>query len=120
MFITVKNKERKSMKLKNLAKVFSVAAVMALAMALMVGCSSGNSKSDSDYKLVNDGKLTVAASLDFPPFESLDGDTPTGYGVAVIQEVAKRLNLECEIKNTKFEFINRYNSWFSWRNRRRI
>lgn len=93
------------MKLKNLAKVFSVAAVLALAMALMVGCSSGSSKSDSDYKLVNDGKLTVATSLDFPPFESLDGDTPTGYSVAVIQEVAKRLDLECEIKNTKFDTI---------------
>ena len=91
------------MKLKNLVKVFSVAAVLTLAMALMVGCSSGSSKSDSDYKLVNDGKLTVATSLDFPPFESLDGDTPTGYSVAVIQEVAKRLDLECEIKYTKFD-----------------
>lgn len=93
------------MKFKNFAKIFSVAAIMALAMALMVGCSSGSSKSDSDYKLVNDGKLTVASSLDFPPFESLDGDTPTGYDIAVIQEVAKRLNLECEIKNTKFDTI---------------
>ena len=28
------------------------------------------------YTLVNDGKLTVAASLDFPPFENLNGDKP--------------------------------------------
>lgn len=91
------------MTLKNAVKVFTVAAVLALSMALLAGCSS-NSKSDG-YKLVNEGKLTVASSLDFPPFESLDGDTPTGLSIAVAQEIAKRLNLECEIKNTKFDTI---------------
>ncbi len=96
------------MKLKSLAKVFSsvaVVAVVALVMALMVGCSSDSSKADFNHTLVNDGELTVATSLDNAPFESFDGDTPTGYGVAVIQEVAKRLNLECDIKNIKRDSI---------------
>lgn len=92
------------MKRMKATKIAALAAALMLALGLMVGCSGDNS-SDGDYKLIQDGKLTVAASCDFPPFETLDGDTPTGYGIAVIQEVANRLGLECEIKNTTFDTI---------------
>ena len=84
-------------------KLLALATAFALCVVAFAGCAS---EEESDgYTLVEDGKLTVASSLDFPPFESLDGDTPTGFDIAVIQEVAKRMGLECNIKNTKFDTI---------------
>lgn len=98
-------KKGKSMKLKNFAKVFSVAAVLALAMALMVGCSSSSKSESGDYTLIEDGKLKVAMSLGFEPYEYIEDGENKGLGVAVAEEVAKRLGLECEITNTNFDAI---------------
>lgn len=73
----------------------AVAACFALA-----GCSSSNSGSDSatsqqNYKLVNEGKLTVGTSPDFKPMEYLDDNgNITGFEYGVMQEVANRLGLE--------------------------
>ena len=74
------------MKIKNVGVVIG-AGMLVAAMGLF-GCSSnaGSSASSSaaedssaatateEVVLVNDGKLTVAASLDFPPFENLEGE----------------------------------------------
>ena len=67
------------MKMKKWAVL--VAAGALVASFALFGCSSGattDSKAnggnvaDAGYTLINDGKLTVAASLDFPPFENLN------------------------------------------------
>ncbi|MCZ7672696.1 MAG: transporter substrate-binding domain-containing protein [Chloroflexi bacterium] len=43
-------------------------------------------------------------SLDYPPFESYTEDfEPTGYDVALIQELAQRLGLEITIKDIAFD-----------------
>lgn len=90
------------MKFKNFAKVFAVAAVLALAMGLMVGCSN-DSKGD-DYTLVEDGKLTVAMSPDYPPFEELDSDgNYVGYDVALGQAIAEELGLEYAPTTIQFD-----------------
>lgn len=88
--------EKKSKGLKLIGVLLALALLLTLVLSATGGCSS--SSRSEEYSLVTEGKLTVAASLDYSPFEYLEGDTPTGYNIAVIQEVANRLGLECEIK----------------------
>ena len=80
----------------NIKKMVALVATGALAASLaLFGCSSDGGQgsgakddkaagNESGYTLVNDGKLTVAASLDFPPFENLNGDTPEGFEVELM------------------------------------
>lgn len=90
----------------------AIAGMLAATMALF-GCSSGDqggasnpAGSDGGVKLVNDGKLTVAASLDFPPFENLNGDKPEGFAVELMNALAQEMGLECEyLPSTKFDTI---------------
>ncbi|WP_139650635.1 ABC transporter substrate-binding protein [Raoultibacter phocaeensis] len=98
--------------------LFAVIGMLVAALALF-GCSSGGDKPASDsgssdnagstesgYTLINDGKLTVAASLDFPPFENLNGSTPEGFEVELMQAIAEEMGLECEyLPSTKFDTI---------------
>lgn len=90
------------------------AGVLASSLALF-GCSSGGDQgastgsaggTDSGYTLINDGKLTVAASLDFPPFENLNGDKPEGFEVDLMGLLAEELGLESSyLPSTKFDTI---------------
>ena len=102
----------------NIKKVVALAAAGALAVSLaLFGCSSGGgtddatkdkgaSGADAGYALVNDGKLTVAASLDFPPFENLNGDKPEGFAVDLMNLLAEEMGLECNyLPSTKFDTI---------------
>ena len=91
-----------------------VAAGMLAATLALFGCSSGGSNeqdsssasSDTGYALIEDGKLTVAASLDFPPFENLNGDQPEGCEVDLMKALAEEMDLECNyLPSTKFDTI---------------
>ena len=89
----------------NIKKMVALVATGALAASLaLFGCSSGDGQdsgakddkaagNESGYTLVNDGKLTVAASLDFPPFENLNGDTPEGFEVGRMVLRAEEMGL---------------------------
>lgn len=99
-----------------------IAFVMALAMfaCLFAGCGSNAAADDTDYsamtieelkpllQTVTNGKLTVATSPDFAPYEfyalGTDG-TPTlaGFDVALAQYVADYLGLELEIVPMDFD-----------------
>lgn len=89
-------------------------AAIGLATAALTGCdnsasttstttsasssaASSSAAEAASYKLVTPGKLTVGSDLAYPPMEYLDGDTPAGFGIAMIEEVAKRLGLEADI-----------------------
>lgn len=62
---------------------------------------------DGEIVLVNDGKLTVAASLDFPPFENLNTDGEAeGFEVDLMKAICDELGLECNyLPSTKFDTI---------------
>ena len=97
--------------------IFSAAGIAA--SAVLAGCGSSNasdtktddsSKSDSkaDLKLVEAGKLTVAAELGFAPFEYMDEKTgdPVGFDVDVINAVAQKMGLEASyLPNQKFDTL---------------
>lgn len=55
--------------------------------------------------LVEEGKLTVAVSPDFPPFENLEGDAYVGLDIELATLVAEKLQLEVSFKNLQFDGI---------------
>jgi polar amino acid transport system substrate-binding protein len=57
---------------------------------------SASTTAAGDYKLIEAGKVIVGSDLDYKPMEYRDGDAATGFGVAMMNEIAKRLGLECE------------------------
>ncbi|MEF9876959.1 MAG: ABC transporter substrate-binding protein [Gordonibacter sp.] len=102
------------MKMKKWAVLIAAGALVA-SLALF-GCSSGGGSgsgskdggnaTDAGYALINDGKLTVAASLDFPPFENLNGNKPEGFAVDLMGLLAEEMGLEANyLPSTKFDTI---------------
>ncbi|RDB64540.1 amino acid ABC transporter substrate-binding protein [Gordonibacter sp. 28C] len=103
------------MKMKKWAVLVAAGALVA-SLALF-GCSSGGGQdsdaksgdgnaTDAGYTLVNDGKLTVAASLDFPPFENLNGNAPEGFEVDLMGLLAEEMGIESNyLPSTKFDTI---------------
>lgn len=82
--------------------LFACALVLCLSLLAIVGltaCAPHSVKTTEGYALLEEGKLSVIATLDNPPYEYYEGSTPTGYGVAVVQELTSRMGLECQIRN---------------------
>ena len=93
---------------------------LALALSLFAGCGKSADADETDYasmsieelkpllKTVTDGKLTVATSPDFAPYEfySIDeNENPTlaGFDIALAQYIADYLGLELEIIPMDFD-----------------
>jgi len=73
--------------------------------AALVACGGGSGSQQADYKLLNEGKLTVITSADYPPMESLEDGKIVGFDPALIEAVAKKLDLEVDIKNQAFDSL---------------
>ena len=97
----------------------ALASVMVMSLALF-GCSSSGSSStssssdsssdsttstSSSYTLLEEGKLTVASSLDYPPFENLENGEAVGLDIDIANAVSKELGLTVEVKNLQFDTI---------------
>ena len=95
-----------------------LAAVSLCAAFALASCSSGGTSEtasdsadtaatdDGSYTLVEEGKLTVAASLDFPPFENLVDGQAEGFEVDLMTAIAEKLGLEINYLPTmKFDTI---------------
>ena len=51
------------------------------------------------------GKLVIATSPDFPPFESLEGDEVVGIEVEIMKLICKELGVECEFAQMDFDSV---------------
>ena len=58
-----------------------------------------------EYTLLTDGKLTVATSPDYPPFENLEEGEYVGLDMDLIRAVAEKMGLEGEFKTLQFDGI---------------
>ena len=85
-----------------------ISAVLTGALALrMAGCSqpASTETADNGLKTVESGKLIMATSADFPPYEYYDGDQVVGIDAEIAKAVADKLGLELVIEDTKFDSI---------------
>jgi ABC-type amino acid transport substrate-binding protein len=89
----------------------SLVAILALLATVLVatGCGddSSSTPSSSDLGLITEGKLKVGSDIPYPPFEFGREPNYKGFDVDVVNEVAKRLDLEAEFIKTPFDPIFR-------------
>lgn len=79
-------------------KVFTIALTMLMIAALLTGCGSKNAST------VEKGKLIMATSADFPPYEmTTDNGGFEGIDVEIAQAIADKLELELEIDDMDFD-----------------
>ncbi len=105
--------------MKRYKKLIVAGVCLALAFcfgAVLVGCGEDTTETDnteateteqaatdtaatevdtSQFKLVEPGKLTIGSDLDYKPMEYLDGETPAGFSVGLMEEICDRIGLEC-------------------------
>ena len=76
-------------------KIVSLILLLVMASAL-IGCGASGSGS---------GKLVMATSPDFPPFEYLEGTTVTGIEIDVMTLVCEKLGVELVIEEIAFDSV---------------
>ena len=104
-------KKNNCVRLRRLPVMLVASLVFVLALGIS-GCgtttSNGSAKKAESQKmtLVHKGKLTVVSDLANPPFDYMEGQTKKGFEVELMQELAKKMGLECEYLNPmKFDSI---------------
>ena len=77
-----------------------------LTAAMLLTLAACGSKGASLKKIQKAGKLVIATSPDFPPFESLDGSGKvTGIEIARLEEVCAQLGVSLEIQQMDFDSV---------------
>ncbi len=91
-----------------------LAALLAGALLLVGACGeeeptngTGPGGDEPEFTTVEDGVLKVGSCLDYQPFEYFEkgSEEPTGFDVALSNEIAERLGLEIEWVKTDFDGI---------------
>ena len=83
-------------------KIIALALVAIMLVCTLAGCGA---KGKTLAEVKEAGKLTVATSPDFPPFESLEGDKVVGIEVDILNLIAKELGVELEIIQMDFDSV---------------
>lgn len=84
-------------------KIIALVLVAVLALSCLTGCSS-KGKSIDDIKAA--GKLVIATSPDFPPFENLeDNGAVEGIEIDILNLICDELGVELEIKQMDFDSV---------------
>ena len=86
--------------MKMIKKILCLLTVLCLCLTF-VGCSNGKSLED----VKSAGKLVMATSPDFPPFESLEGSEVVGIEVEILEKFAAEIGVELEIKQMDFDSV---------------
>ena len=85
-------------------KIVAMVLIFALAAACLTGC--GGSKEVTVASIQKAGKLDIATSPDFPPFESLTADgSVEGIEIEIMELICKELGVELEIKQMDFDSV---------------
>lgn len=90
-------------------KVLSILAVALLIVGLLAGCAAGGSKDGNGAVTVESikkaGKLVIATSPDYPPFEYMEGSTPVGIDMDIAKEIANDMGVELQIDIMDFDGV---------------
>ena len=76
--------------------------VLTMVLCCFAGCGT-KGKTLEDIKEA--GKLVIATSPDFPPFESLEGNKVVGIEVEILEKFAEEIGVELEIKQMDFDSV---------------
>ena len=80
-----------------------IALIMVLVVCLTMAACGSKGKSFEDIQKA--GKLVVATSPDFPPFEYLEGDKVVGIEVDILQMIADELGVQLVIEQMDFDSV---------------
>ena len=84
-------------------KTIAFILVLVMAAALLTGCGS---KEVTVASIQKAGKLDIATSPDFPPFESLTADgSVEGIEIEIMELICKELGVELEIQQMNFDSV---------------
>jgi ABC-type amino acid transport substrate-binding protein len=86
----------------------SISVTFILAVALILaGCSGGGGGDQGGGGSDQGGgeQITVASDIAYPPFEFTKNGQPVGFDIDLMNEVAKRADLQVEYKNVTFDGI---------------
>lgn len=62
-------------------------------------------KLKEDDSVERDGTLVMATNAEFPPYESVDGETIVGVDVDMMQAVCDEIGMELKVENMEFDSI---------------
>ena len=82
--------------------IFPVALVLAIALVL-TGCGGGGGGGGGEGG--GGEQITVASDIAYPPFEFEKNGKPVGFDIDLMNEIAKRANLQVEYQNVTFDGI---------------
>ena len=83
----------------------TIALVLTFVLVAMCLCACG-SKEVTPESIQKDGKLVIATSPDFPPFESLTPDGAVeGIEIEIMELICDELGVELEIKQMDFDAV---------------
>ena len=82
-------------------KIIALALILVLCLSLAACGAKGATLAD----VKKAGKMTVATSPDFPPFESLEGGKVVGIEVDIMNLIAKDLGVEIEFVQMDFDSV---------------
>lgn len=98
---------------KGILKTVLATALVGIMAFSVVGCTKKNDSTGAAGttsvvdKIKKSGKLVLATSADYPPYEfhkSVDGkDTIVGFDIEIAKSIAKKLGVELEISDMKFD-----------------
>ena len=85
-------------------KSIAFVLILVLTIACLTGC--GGSKEITVASIQKAGKLDIATSPDFPPFESLAADgSVEGIEIEIMELICKELGVEMDIKQMNFDSV---------------
>ena len=83
-------------------KIFALILALATLCCLITACGTKGKSLDEVKK---EGKLVVATSPDFPPFESLEGKEVVGIEVDIMELICEKLGVELELVQMDFDSV---------------
>lgn len=85
-------------------KIIALALTLVIACSLLISCGSAADKQSVDA-IKKAGELVVYTNAEFPPFEYMANNKPTGVDMDIAQAIADEIGVELKIENVKFDTI---------------
>ena len=82
-----------------------IALVLALVMICACLTACGGAKGATLKDVQKAGKLVIATSPDFPPFESLEGGQVVGIEIDIMELICKELGVQLEVVQMDFDSV---------------